>query len=225
MTKRAFHLTDPRGAHARLAYAALAGAIAYFVVPLIGHELSPISHALIAGEVGGLTLIGIVLAIILRADAEETRRRAAAQDPGRTTVWVLVLVASAFALFTVVFGLHAKTFDPGERDLVLGLSVGAVAISWVLTHTGFTLRYAHLYYREGREDEGGIDFPACEDASHEDPDDLDFMYFAFTIGMCFQVSDATIKRRVIRHTALAHALISFVYNTGIVALVINVVLG
>ena len=51
------------------------------------------------------------------------------------------------------------------------------------------------------------------------------MYFAFTIGMCFQVSDATIKDRLIRRTALAHAMLSFTYNTGIIALVLNVVMG
>ena len=29
-----------------------------------------------------------------------------------------------------------------------------MAISWLLTHTAFALRYAHLYYREDEEGQG-----------------------------------------------------------------------
>ncbi len=70
------------------------------------------------------------------------------------------------------------------------------------------------------EREGGVGF-----AGDDKPDELDFAYFAFTIGMCFQVSDATITDRVIRRTALLHALVSFAYNTGILALVLNIVMA
>ena len=71
-----------------------------------------------------------------------------------------------------------------------------------------------------KADCGGIAF-----AGESDPDDLDFAYFAFTIGMCFQVSDTEISTRVIRRTALAHAMLSFAYNTGILALVLNIVMA
>ena len=66
------------------------------------------------------------------------------------------------------------------------LALVAVATAWSLTHTSYTLRYAHLYYR----DEGGVGglvFPG-----DRPPDDFDFAYFACTIGMCFQVSDVVI---------------------------------
>jgi uncharacterized membrane protein len=43
--------------------------------------------------------------------------------------------------------------------------------------------------------------------------------------MCFQVSDATISGRPIRRTALGHALLSFAYNTVILALSLNVIAG
>jgi uncharacterized membrane protein len=93
-------------------------------------------------------------------------------------------------------------------------------ISWLLTHAAFTLRYAHLYYRSGVDSEGGIEL-----GGDDKPDDLDFAYFAFTIGMCFQVSDVTISNRLIRRTALLHALVSFAYNTGILAVVLNIVVS
>jgi uncharacterized membrane protein len=222
LTERAFHRADPRRAGMRLVASVAVGIVAYLVSP--GGYVW-LTRLLIAGVAGGATLLGLAMAIIFTADAEETKRRAAAEDPGRTIVWLIVLVVSALTLFTATFVLHeAKTFPRGERDLALFLTVAAGALSWSLTHAAFTLRYAHLYYRGTPEEEGGISFPHDEE-SDEKPDDLDFMYFAFTIGMCFQVSDAAITDRLIRRTALAHAMISFAYNTGIIALVLNVVMS
>ena len=56
-------------------------------------------------------------------------------------------------------------------------------------------------------------------------EDLDFAYFSFTIGMCFQTSDVTITERGIRRTTLVHGVLSFVYNTAILALALNLVFG
>jgi len=82
------------------------------------------------------------------------------------------------------------------------------------------LRYAHLYYRGDREGTGGLEFPG-----KREPDDLDFAYFAFTIGMCYQTSDVTISSYAIRRTVLVHAIISFAYNTAILALALNLIFG
>lgn len=211
---RAFHWLDPRAAHQRLLWALALGTITWFAAP----GLSTVTRGLLAGDVAGFGLLAIAGWLIVRADSDETRRRAAAYDPGRTFVWLAVLVVSAVSLFAATFVLrHAKSLHNGEGHLLFVLAVATAILSWLLTHTAFTLRYAHLYYRGGSDNEGGIEF--CGD---DKPADLDFAYFAFTIGMCFQVSDATINSRVIRHTALLHALVSFAYNTGILALVINI---
>ena len=215
----AFHPMDPRGAGTRLLYSVGLGLIVWFVTP---SDLSSVTRALLAGDVGAFALLVVVAMIILRADTAETRRRAAAEDPGRFIVWIVVLGVSAVSLFAATFVMrHARSLGHGERELLLVLGVATAAIAWFLTHAAFTLRYAHLFYRAGTAEEGGIQFPGEENK----PDDLDFAYFAFTIGMCFQVSDAQITDRLIRRTATAHALLSFAYNTGILALVINVVLS
>jgi uncharacterized membrane protein len=97
------------------------------------------------------------------------------------------------------------------------MAVLAVAVSWVVVHTMYALRYAHLYYRE---QPGGIDF-------HDDeaPDYRDFGYLAFTIGMSFAVSDPDINDRTIRRTVTEHALVSYVFGAIIVGLTINVMAG
>jgi uncharacterized membrane protein len=67
---------------------------------------------------------------------------------------------------------------------------------------------------------GGITFGGDEAPSY-----FDFAYFAFTVGMCFQVSDVTVTSCQIRRTVLAHALLAFAYNTVILAFVLNLVFG
>jgi uncharacterized membrane protein len=214
MAKHAFHPLDPRGARTRLVWGAALGLIAWLVVPT---SLSTTTRALLAWNTGGLVLMVIATIIMVRADSDETRRRAAAHDPGRTWVWLLVLGASAFSLFAATLAVRgAKSLEGSESSLLVAMCIATVAISWLLTHTAFTLRYAHLYYRE-LDGEGGLAFQG-----DDKPDDLDFAYYAFTIGMCFQVSDTAITSRTIRRTTLAHAIISFTYNTGILAFAINV---
>lgn len=158
--------------------------------------------------------------MILRFDAQQTRYKAAAEDPGRTLVWLIVLASSGYSLFAAVVVLKdARTLAPDLRSLVLALCLMAVGLAWLLTHTAYTLRYAHLYYRDDEEGVGGLDFPG-----NTDPTYWDFAYFAFTVGMCFQVSDVDVSSPRIRQSVMIHALLSFVYNTTILALAMSVIL-
>ncbi len=127
-------------------------------------------------------------------------------------VWVLALASSFFSFFAALFELSAH--KPGhESGYLSAFAIAGVLLSWLVTHTSYALRYAHVYYSGSQ---GGLQFPG-----DERPCDLDFAYFAFTIGMCFQVSDVTISSSRIRGVALGHALLSFVYNTLIFAMTIN----
>lgn len=67
---------------------------------------------------------------------------------------------------------------------------------------------------------GGLNFP-----DEPRPDFLDFAYFSFVPGMTFQVSDVGISSKILRQPALLHGLISFAFNTIIVALTINIIAG
>jgi uncharacterized membrane protein len=71
-----------------------------------------------------------------------------------------------------------------------------------------------------KEHKGGLIFP-----SDDPPDYFDFAYFSFVIGMTWQVSDIQISSRRIRRMVLFHALLSFLYNTVILALTINIISG
>lgn len=217
LSRRAFPALDPRSAATRLLLALAAGSLTTILLaPKFGWAVCAVS----GWDTGALTLVALAWLIIGRADSAETRRRAAAEDPGRSAVWGIVLVSSAFSLFAATVALRqAKNLAPQQSGLLAALCLVAVAAAWGLTHTAYTLRYAHLYYRE-QGGEGGLTF-----AGDVPPSDLDFAYFAFTVGMCFQVSDVTVATRDFRRAVLGHGLLSFLFNTAILAVALNLVFG
>ena len=179
--------------------------------------------SLLAGwDLGSLAVLTLYWIVIGRATPKATRDRAGSEDPGRNAAWLIVSFACFAGFFASAIVLRrAKQFAPEEGQLLVVLCLAAVVLAWLLAHTTFAFRYAHLYYRQSPSNgEGGLDFPG-----KEPPDDFDFAYFAFTVGMCFQVSDVTISDRTIRRNVLLHALIAFGYNTAIVALALNLLVN
>lgn len=68
---------------------------------------------------------------------------------------------------------------------------------------------------------GGIDF----NQPGYWPSYGDFTYFAFNLGMTFQVSDTSVSDPKIRRLVLQHCLLSYFFSTAITASVINLVVG
>jgi uncharacterized membrane protein len=216
--QRLYALYDPRGAVGRIVLSTAVGIVTGFLWPA---RFGWATHIVAGWDAGAAALLAMVWILILAADPVETRCRAASVDPGRTAVWILVLGASALSLFAAAALMrHAHVIAPEGGVVLIVASLLAVITAWFLTHTGFTLRYAHLYYRDDDEGEGGLSFPG-----DRKPSDFDFAYFAFTVGMCFQVSDVSVTSPQIRRAVLGHALLSFAYNTVILALALNLLFG
>ena len=217
---RSFSPFDPRSAIGRLVLALLvAGGV---VAVLRALSISSLVITLGSWDAGGLTWLGLAWLVTVDADAIVTHDRAGAEDPGRRAAYLIVTLGSfASLLAATLLSRHLKSVaDDSERTVLVALCFGAVAIAWLLTHTAFTLRYAHLYYREDSEGVGGVEF-----AGSLPPSYLDFAYLAFTIGMCFQVSDMSVSSPQIRRAVLAHAMISFAFNSVLLAFVLNLVFG
>lgn len=149
-------------------------------------------------------------------DATQTAQRAMEEDETRAESGLMLVSASTMSLIGVGFGLlHASSLHGPRQGALTALCVAAIALSWSVLHTVFTLRYAHEFFTES----GGIDF------GDEPPAYADFAYLAFTVGMTYQVSDTDITSRTIRGTVTRQALLSFVFGTVVVAVTINVVAG
>jgi len=174
-----------------------------------------------------LTVIVLDWIIILTSHPMEVKKIAKLQDSSRRLLFIFIITAALVSLVSIIFLLKAsKGVSETVRNEHIALAISAVVVSWWLVHTVFTLKYAHMYYDTSTDNGkplkcGGLDFPG----NLKDPDYIDFVYFAFVVGMTFQVSDVVITDRRIRRACLIHALISFAFNTAIVALSINVISG
>jgi uncharacterized membrane protein len=215
---RAFARHDPRQARARLVIAIGAGlAVAYLVPDRFGAAL----RAIAGWDAAALCMGVLAWALISSTDAKRTRQKAAEDDPGRPRRLgdrdprqrLQPVRDRAGAAQRATTGLE-------YRPLFIVLCLTAVVTAWALTHTAYTLRYAHLYYRDDHDGVGGLTFPG-----NAAPTYFDFAYFAFTIGMCFQTADVSITSRRFRRAVMAHAVLSFAYNTTILATAVSLIVG
>jgi uncharacterized membrane protein len=207
---------DLRRARTRLQLSLVLG-----VITLLSLRLAlPVRIAIIgAWDVAALVLLLSSWWIIARANADETKKRAGAEDPGRRVLSLVSLGSSMISFFAAALLIHHTDEYDVLRELAVGICLAAPLLAWLLTHSVYTLHYAHLYY-QASDNGSGLSFPG-----DEAPDDLDFAYFAFTVGMCFQTSDIEITSKRLRRIVLFHALLSFVFNTAVIALALNLALG
>jgi uncharacterized membrane protein len=175
-------------------------------------------------DVFALTLVVTSWIVLLTRSTTRIRELATREDVSVFFIFVLILVASFASMFTVLLLIISKEGSRASELLYLFIAVSGMLLSWIMVHSIFTFHYAHMYYDNDKTDPkkhaAGLDFP-----NEKSPDYLDFAYFAFVIGMTFQVSDVEISSRRIRRLALIHGLISFGLNTFVVALTINIIAG
>ena len=182
----------------------------------------PWGLAVVAGwDAAALAFLLTIWPVILRADAAHAAQLATREDETRGTAAVLLLAASVASLLGVVLTLDLAGRQGGPlRVLLIGVAVLTVVLSWTVVNTVYTLRYADLHFRSR---EAGIAFGDPD--GQEQPTYRDFAYVAFTIGMCYQVSDTTVGDRRIRGTVLSHALLSYLFGVVIVAGSVNLIAG
>jgi uncharacterized membrane protein len=167
---------------------------------------------MIGWDVGVLFYLCIVTWTFRNADADHINAYADQEDEGRVAILILTVVATIASIAAIIVLLGQGKQHP----FLLGFAIGTVVLSWAFVHSIFALHYAHEYYT-GTPDAGGLEFP-----SENKPDYWDFTYFSFVIGMTFQVSDVQITSREIRRVVLAHAIVAFLFNVALLAIVINV---
>ena len=190
-------------------FVALACGIAVYA--LLPKALPPVTRFLMAWDVFAAFYLMLVYAVVLRGGISYIRHQAALQDDGR----FLILIVTAIGAFASIAAIVFELGQPDRGGFGVTLAVATIALSWTVVHTTFALHYAHDYYSQRRG--GGLAFPG-----DDRPDYWDFVYFSFVIGMTAQVSDVGITSKAIRRTATAHGIVSFVFNTALLALTINI---
>jgi uncharacterized membrane protein len=202
----------------------IAFALAAAVFFSLRGRVHPATEAIATWDAFAFCVLLLAWLTILTTPLHKLRSRAREQDLSRSLIFVFVVVAACAALFAVGFLISVnKNQLHGHLTAHLLLALGTVVFSWSLVHTVFGLRYAHTFYGDSDDPAqdrhaGGLSFP-----EGHIPDYFDFAYFSFVIGMTFQVSDVQVTSRRMRQLTLLHSVLSFGFNTVILALLINTV--
>jgi uncharacterized membrane protein len=187
------------------------GIVAFLLLPM---SLRAVTRALVGWDVFAAAYLLLVYTLVMRSGLAHIKRNAILQDDGRFLILLVASLGAFASIAAIVSELGASHHSVPE----LILATITITLSWAAVHTTFALHYAHEFYRGAKP--GGLQFPSGD--THEHADYWDFVYFSFVIGMTAQVSDVGITDKTIRRTATAHGVVSFVYNTALVALMVNI---
>jgi uncharacterized membrane protein len=197
--------------HPRLFIALGIGVVVLLLLPAGWGWLARI---IVAWNLACTLYLGLAFHLMSRQTTDEMRSCAELQDENG---WTLLGVSSAAAA--------VKDLPEHDQLLLLGVVIYTIVVSWFFLHTLFTLHYAHEYYgptdpddQLGLKERGGLLFPGDAAA----PTYIDFAYYSFTIGMTAQTSDTACTSAAMRGLTLAQAILTFFFNTVILALSINI---
>jgi uncharacterized membrane protein len=197
--------------------------IATAVALVLPASVAPPTRLLIAWDSATISYLVAVLVMIARSDVTQMRSRAAAEDEGAITILMATSLAAIAPLAAIAIELQGSAAVAAEgkfaRITLAGLTI---VCSWLFVNVSFALHYAHECYGEGSDDEvGGLRFPS----PGYEPDYWDFLYFAANLGAAAQTSDVMITSPRMRRLVLGHTILSFLFNTTILALAVNVAAG
>lgn len=181
-------------------------------------------RAIAAWDIAVVIFLSMTAIMMNQSDYRIIRALAQRDNEHRWQILTGALTGSIFSLLAVIYMLKDGKKLPSEvLTLHVIAAVLTVVCSWLLIHTMFALYYAHNYYARAikrPDDPPSLDFP-----EELQPDYWDFIYFSFVIGMTSQVADVSINTRYFRRLCTLHGILSFFYNTAIVAMSINLIAG
>ncbi len=175
----------------------------------------PLTRPITAGLIGwnlGVIAYGLAFLILIRgATPERLRRDGMLLDEGRWAMLAITMLAAVASLGAIVLEL-AQIHGKHHAGWLMALAGATVVLSWFFVHTIFTTHYAHDYWRDG-----GLLFPG-----NDRPGISEFFYFSFCMAVASQVSDVSTQSAGMRRLVLAHSLVSYLFNTAIIALGVNI---
>jgi len=177
----------------------------------------------VSGDIFYLVYLVLVGMFELPTSQQRFRAWAGEEDEGLLLITIITLTVVGFSLASIFSFLNA-----GKRPdaILLVVVLASAPLGWFVLHTSASLHYAHYYYGRyvgdpaGRGGSGGLKFPGTEE-----PGVWEFLYYSFVVGMTAQVSDVQVTSTRMRRLTLAHGVISFFYNTVLIAMAVNVIVA
>lgn len=208
-------------ARPRLFVSSLVGLAVLWLTP-VSLAQHPVTRAILGWNAGALLYLLLSAHMMFWSTDERMRYRARLHDEGRIGVLVLVVLAALVSLTAIVTELAvAKDMQGAVRYTHIALAVLTILSSWAFTHVMFAQHYAHDYYTalaQGKP--GGLEIPG-----EPLPDYGDFLYFACIIGTSGQTADISFTSQSMRRIGTVHCVLSFLFNTTLLALTVNIASG
>jgi len=200
----------------RLLVGAALGALLSAALPW-AEDMPRSTQLLIGWSAGVWVYLVLVLWMMLRTPAQAVQSQARAIAEGMPTVLGLAMLGALLSLAALALELaQVRQAGVARGWPHLLVALGTVTSSWLLLPVEFALAYASLFH-SGPKAPHGLEFPGDE----EQPDYTDFLYFSVTLAATSQTSDVAVSARPIRRLVLVQAVLSFVFNTVVLALTIN----
>lgn len=173
--------------------------------------------AILAADCFFVFYLALTIAGVGKLTKDYLQRHAASNDAPALLIFLITLGTVCVAMASLFIAINGAAVPGGLR---LALALAAVPLGWCTIHLMAANHYAHLFWQPdvGKDKpRHGLEFPGTKE-----PEGWDFVYFAFVIGMTAQTSDVQISGQHMRRFNLVHAVISFAFNTILVAAAVNV---
>jgi len=199
----------------------IAAAVAVAIALLLPMEIAShrVTRWLIAWNAGAGSYVLLAAVMMYRSSSHQMRRRAQLQDDGKILILVLVVVAAIASLAAIGGELAVVKDMHGALKIAhIALAGTTVLSSWAFIQMMFALHYAHDYYAAACHGiPPGLMFPEnCQ------PDYGDFFYVSAIIGTSGQTADVSFSSKPMRRVASLHCILAYLFNTTVLALLINI---
>ncbi len=205
--------------HMSFYIAAAGGVLAFFISLIFFKALAPV----IAANCFFIIYLLMSLYVLPHLTVEHLKKHSASTDEPVLIIF-LVTLATLIAAIASLFVLINQKEQPGLFPLVATLA--SVPLGWLTIHMMTAMHYAHVYWQtvssniSDNKYRGGFEFPGTPE-----PTGSDFVYYSYVIGMTSQTSDTNVTTSAMRRITLKHSILSFFFNTVLVAAAVNVVVA
>jgi uncharacterized membrane protein len=211
-------MRTPMQRHMLFAVSACVGVFALLVALLL--------HASLAYSIGANAFFAAYVILVVAQMPKFTGRylskNARATDQPVLVIFAVTIIVVGVATFSLFQLINQKD---SAHPIELGFALLSIPLGWFTIHAMAALHYAHVYWMDGDAVDaetkkkipvGGLLFPG-----DKRPEGWDFLYFSTVIGMTAQTADTNISTTHMRCVVLVHSILSFFFNTVIVAAAVN----
>jgi len=170
-----------------------------------------------------VTFVALTYVLMSVTTADQCVAMANEKQRIRHTEVIASILITLVGIAAIGVMLHSQRDEASWlRTLHLAGSLLALLFGWIAAQMIFAVQYMRIYYRNLDTDGGARAGPGLDFPGQPKPDLWDFMYYSFTIAMCFQTSDVSISSTALRRLTLMHAIYSFFFVATIIGFVVNV---